>query len=81
MLETLILSGAILGRHEVGYLDFILISAFLTSLITTMEQQTARLQQRNGLGIALVGRLAHILLGYIVYSKYITVTIYYVIKI
>ena len=29
--------------------------------ITTMEQQKARSQQRNGLGIALVGRLAHIL--------------------
>ena len=29
--------------------------------ITTMEQQKARSQQRNGLGIALVGRLAHII--------------------
>ena len=29
--------------------------------ITTMEQQKARSQQRNGLGIALVGRLARIL--------------------
>jgi len=32
-----------------------------TGHITTMEQQKARSQQRNGLGIALVGRLAHIL--------------------
>ena len=32
-----------------------------TSHITTMEPQKARSQQRNGLGIALVGRLARIL--------------------
>ena len=32
-----------------------------TGHITTMEQQKARSQQRNGLGIALVGRLARIL--------------------
>ena len=32
-----------------------------TGHITTMEQQKARSQQRNGLGIALVGRLADIL--------------------
>ena len=31
-----------------------------TGRITTMEQQKARSRQRNGLGIALVGRLAHI---------------------
>ena len=32
-----------------------------TGHITTVEQQKARSQQRNGLGMALVGRLAHIL--------------------
>ena len=32
-----------------------------TGHITTVEQQKARSQQRNGLGMALVGRPAHIL--------------------
>ena len=34
---------------------------FKAQNITTMERQKARSQQRNDLGIALVGRLAHIL--------------------
>ena len=45
---------------------------FKTGHITTMEQQKARSQQRNGLGIALIGRLAHVLSA----SSFLAIHIY-----
>ncbi len=60
-LELEVVDDFIFSFFDGGVRCFSDMTCIQTGHITTMEQQKARSQQRNGLGIALVGRLAHIL--------------------